>query len=136
MSVSAAYGTNNSQRWTRIEMLLALYSETISELEKVAAAEPNTHDIFRHRLKAMSLVSAIESGVDVQYGDVPTNVLRLCQFVRDALVSCEPEQIRSSVKVMQKLYEGFSAIRSKANDLERRGETPQIDSHATIEVDA
>lgn len=136
MSVNAAYGNENPQRWTRIELLLALYSETISELEKVATAEPESSDMFRHRMKAISLVAAIESGVDVQYGDVPMNVLRLCQFVRDSLVSCEPERMRCSVQIMQELYEGFSAIRSSAIDLERCGETPQIDSHATIEVDA
>ena len=136
MSMNAAYGSENRQGWTRIEMLLALYRETISELEKVAAAQPDSANIFRHRMKAMSLVAAIESGTDVRYGDVPRNVLRLCRFVRDSLVSCKPENMRCSVQVMQELYEGFSAIRSPAIKLELCGETPRLDSQATIEVDA
>ncbi len=137
MSVSAsAYGITPPPRWTRIEMLLALYSETISELEKVAAAEPNTHDMFRHRLKALALVSAIESGVDTQYGDIPHNVLRLCEFVRDSLLSCESKKLLCSVEVMRKVREGFAAIRAKAVDLERFGETSRLDVCLMIDVDA
>ena len=73
--------------------------------------------------------------MDKQYGDVPKNVLRLCQFVRDSLVSCERNRLECCVKVMQELYEGFAAIRVQAVNLELCGEIPEIDRCPTIDLD-
>lgn len=131
-----AYESKADQKWTRIEMLVALYSETIETLERTLEVEHGSIEHFRVRLRVLSLISAIESGVNRQYGEMTNNVLRLCEFVRMSVMTGQKEELEASIKVLQNLHDGFNGIRSEANEMERTGLTSKLSMTPSLQLEA
>ena len=123
-----------STGWTRIKMLVSLYRETVDTLKLIHESDASSADRFQHQLMALSLITAIESGVDPSYGEVPQATLRLCEFARHSIVT--DSDLSVAIEVIQNLHDGFAAIQSEAIELETAGVTPKLDLASTIEMDA
>ena len=121
---------------TRIEMLVALYQATIDTLRLIAATEADSSERFKHRLKALSLICTIESGVDPSYGELPRDILRLCEFVRHSLGTGSDDELATSIEVMQVLHSAFHKIMPEATALEMAGATSRLEMVSAVEIDA
>ena len=132
-----AYGDNQgSCEWTRIDMLLALFDGTLEHIEQaLATAESNQESSLHHRIRAISLVSVLRSGLDFQLGELPDRLNRLYEFVQEGLIRGDLEMMRSGHKVLCEVREGFRGIRSKAIELEQAGEIKPLAIESTLDVE-
>lgn len=136
MPFPAAYRTQESATWTRVEMVLALYARGIEHIEEALRARQlgNLADDVIHRTRAAAIVAAIRSGILTEYGEIPQRIDQLCEFVQSCLIDQDPTRLEVALKVMQDLHEAFEGIREEANQLEARGEIPPLSNASTIDA--
>lgn len=132
------YRQDEPTGWTRMDLLLALYDKALERLDRAEAAlranDPET--AIPQIAKTQLIVSALASGVRVEVNpEANTNMLRLYEFVSHELVKASVGAVESARKVLRTLREGFEAVRTEANELERSGQLPTADQlqmvHAT-----
>lgn len=123
------YRQQRALSWTRVDLLLALYNSAIRDIdEALAAIDSNDAETSRQkRNHAMRVVLQLQTGLDFDYGELPVNVFRLCEFVQHALLTGEKERLVSARGVLATLHEAFEAIRTEAVELEGRGELPPVE---------
>ena len=128
MNPSHAYKEQQALGWTRIDMLLALYGGAIDRLEQaLVSLERGESDLTRTLLlRAQLMVTELLSGIDLQYGALPTQLARLYDFALWAINQGTPRHIRSAISVLKTLREGLEGIRDQAISLERRGQVPPV----------
>lgn len=131
-----AYKKQMSVAWTRIEMLLALYNGAISQLNRAieSLAQGDTDAATQNRLKASRIVMEILGGVDMQYGELPANIVRLCTFVISEIGKQDRESLRSAISVLETLRQGFEDIKQEAIALEGEGKIPAIDVNRRLDA--
>lgn len=116
--------------FTRIELLLALYDKALERLEIASAALGRGEDtVARYQLaKTQLILSELASGVRVEVNpEANTNMLRLYEFATHELVKATPAAVANVQKVLRTLREGFEAVRTEANELERTGQLAKAD---------
>ncbi len=120
--------------WTRIQMLLDLYAETISELRKVDAFLEAGSQIEAngHGLKVSVLIEAIVSGIDVEHGKTPEKVLELCLYVMRAVSENDRDAIKASIDALVEIRDAFLAVKDEANALEASGEIPPLQMELAV----
>ena len=120
--------SNTNRSWTRIQMLIELYGETISELQKVhdALVSKTELEANTHRLKASVLIEAIVSGIDTEHGETPTQILQLCEFVMHSVSEGDVDRIQAGIRALETIQSGFLGIQSEATALEESGEIPPL----------
>jgi flagellin-specific chaperone FliS len=110
--------------WTRIELLLAVYDKALGRLD-LAAAEIQAGrpgQAVPHMAKAQLAVMVLANGVRAGAGnDYGVNMLRLYEYVVRQLTEPTQERVAEAKKVLTTLRQGFEAIRTEANTLERTG---------------
>ncbi len=121
--------------WTRMDMLLALYDKALERLDRAQAAlvagDPGT--ALPQLAKTQLIVTELAAGVRVEVNpEANTNMLRLYEFVAHALARATVEGIESSRKVLRTLREGFEAVRTEANELERSGRISTSDQFQMV----
>ena len=134
MPVLNAYQSTDRSTWTRIQMLVMLYARGIEHLDGVLRAieKQQRADEVIQRTRAAAIAAAIRSGINTEYGEIPTRIDQLIEFVQSVVVQGDAAQIRAAKDVMQKLYEGFEGIRNEANRLEVAGELPPLEQASTV----
>ena len=126
-SPEKVYQDHRNVVWTRIEMLNELYGAAVDATEKVAEAlSQGSPTATSYRLKAIALVNAIESGLDLSQGELPQHIQQLCHYVHQCLVDGEFERIKSAAHVLRQLAEGFQGIQNEAIQLEENGVVPPL----------
>ena len=131
------YGQSSEPlKWTRIEMLLSLYQGANEQIELAIQATDSSQlgQAAVHRTRAAALVTAIRSGIDPQHGQLPVSIDQLCEFVQFCLAEGDANKMRSALKVMTELQEGFAGIRDDAVRMEQNGEIPGLPDDASVEV--
>lgn len=110
-------------------MLLLIYDHAVTALtEGTRLLENNlTSQLPPVSLKAMRALLMIADGLNLNHGDLPTQVMRLVVFSLDQIKTQSPEAWRSAVDVMNKLREGFQEIREQARKDEYEGRIPALD---------
>lgn len=135
MKAKSTYEQNNLTSWTRVELLLALYDRTILELQRMQEAIVNgrQEDIQQHRVKAHKLVVELVAGVDPDQGEIAVNTHRLYTYVNMRITEGEADGLRSAIRVMESLREGYREIRADAIELESTGAIPSPNMRAAVE---
>ena len=122
-----SYEDHREIGWSRIDMLTQLYEAAVAATQQVAdALSQNSSSAASPRVRAIALVNAIESGLDLSQGEIPLRIQQLCHYVQQCLLSGEIAKTESAVRILQQLSDGFSQIRKEALQLEAVGEIPPL----------
>ena len=122
-----AYRDNATTGWSRIEMLNQLYRAALDATQKAAdAVSANSAAAGQHCVQALALVNTIETGLDLNQGELPQRIQQLCHFVQASLLSGDVAKLESAVRVLRLLAEGFSGIQKEAIELEENGQIPPL----------
>lgn len=139
MNPYAVYQQQKASGWTRIDLLLAMYDGAIGRLERAAEALRRNDAETAQPLvdRAQLIVGELVNCLDLSYGEVPVNTLRLYEFVLHLLGQGGVDQIEAALKVLRNLREGFQGIRDQAVDLERSGQIPAFgEDSQTLQANA
>ncbi len=124
--------------WTRIDMLLSLYDGAIERLDKGAQAlrDGDLQSAVSYLAKTQLILTELAAGVRMEGNEeLGGNLLRLYEFAAHQLRQPQLDGIAAARKVLVTLREGFEAIRTEANNLERSGKLPPAEQtimvHAT-----
>jgi flagellar secretion chaperone FliS len=129
MNPLQAYRQQRALGWTRIDMLLALYTKAVDRTEAALTALRNNDRAAKSLLtKAALLVNGLASGVDASQGELPLNILRLYEFVLHSFRSADADQVAAALDVLRTLHKGFNGIREEAVQLERSNVIPRVDA--------
>ncbi|MCA9262312.1 MAG: flagellar protein FliS [Planctomycetales bacterium] len=130
MNGYSIYKEQKSLGWTRVDLLIELYSATIRNVqEAIDAAAANDAELERQkRFHAMRLVLQLQAGLDFNYGELPQNIARLCDFVQHALGSGDSDALKSSIRVLSDLRDAFQGIREEAVRLEAENAIPPLET--------
>lgn len=136
MSPHEKYRNNSVTGWTRIEMVISLYDAAIGKLQQALAAIQNEErgSAALLLLHSSRLVFGIELGLNMDYGDVPHDINRLCQYVQDCIIEASSARIDSAIRVLSNLREAYAQIRPEAIQLERSGRIPRFEDAAPAGV--
>ena len=124
------YMTTQSLAWTRIDMLLLIYDQAVTTLNEGARLLENNRasELTPVSLKAMRTLLMIADGLNLNHGELPTQVLRLVVFSLDQIKTQSPDAWRSASDVMSKVREGFQEIQEQARKDEYEGRIPALDA--------
>lgn len=138
MNPLSVYEQQQNVGWTRIDMLLSLYDAVVDRLEQaVTALRNNDPEAARpHLVRAQLIVNDLAAGVDLSYGEIPLNCLRLYEFALHSLGVGTLEKVEGTLTVLRNLREGFQGIRDEAVQMERNGQIPPIDTVRTVQTTA
>lgn len=128
IDIRGAYRSSTALAWTRIDMLLALYGATTAALEEgiKVLAEGDETEKRAIRFRVQRLLLGLIDGLDLEQGDVPKNVLRLCLHVWDQVQTDDVEMWLSGLEVIQTLQRGFEAVADDARRKEDEGVIPPL----------
>ncbi len=130
MNPHLKYKTTQSHAWTRIDMLLLIYDQTVANLtEGTRLLEKNlASELPPVSLKAMRSLLMIADGLNLNHGELPAQVMRLVVYSLDQIKTKSPAAWRSAADVMSKLREGFQEIQDQARKDEYEGRFPALDA--------
>lgn len=138
LDVYTQHQAQSSTAWPRVDMVLALYEESIRKLELAAKAmeqgQVETSNLLIGKVQLM--IQGLASGVLPDGSELTTNMLRLHEFVLHSLSSGTVTGINDALRVLRPLAEAFQGIREEAIILERLGEIPVLANGASLEVSA
>ena len=109
---------------SRIDLLLALYDGAVGRLTQAEAAlsAGDPAAATPHMVKTQLIVAELAAGVRTKVDErMGTDMLRLYEFVVNALRTPRLQGVRDARQVLLTLREGFDAVRDEANRLERAG---------------
>jgi flagellar protein FliS len=134
MSPYQAYQDQTSTGLPRIELLLTIYDGAIDRLERAKAAVERNDDAAAQPLlsAAKAIVTGLASSVDLSYGELPMNFLRLYEFVLFSLGEGDAKHLGAALQTLRTLREGLEGIRGEAIQLERSGVIPALDGSALV----
>jgi flagellin-specific chaperone FliS len=135
-SAIKAYGEQRANAWTRIEMLIAIYNGAIDRIDKAQAAVESDESavVEEHRLAAQKLVMQLISGIDLQFGNLASQMHNLCIHVATELNHATPRSLSHCGNILRKLREGFEGIREEAIVLESNGDIPGLRLSADVDI--
>jgi flagellin-specific chaperone FliS len=110
-------------------MLISLYDAAIGKLQQaLKALQENEHGTAALQLlHASRLVFGIKLGLNMDYGDVPHEINRLCQYVDACVIDASLDRVESAIRVLTSLRDAFVEIRAEAIDMERDGKIPRFE---------
>lgn len=113
---------------SRVDMLIAVYDAAIESTEAAENALRNHDDpeAAVSTARALGFIGLIESGLDLEQGEIPKRIKDLCGFVEQSLLGADPDSIASASRVLRNLRDGFEGIRSEAKTLENGGSIPRL----------
>ena len=111
-------------------MLLTIYEHVVSALTEgaVLLEEGKPSQLIPIRIRAQKALLAVADGLDLEQGELPTQVLRLVVFALDQVRTDDPTNWRSAARVMNTLREGFAEIQDQARLAEYDGKIPALDA--------
>ena len=133
-SLGRAYQQQRGEGWSRVDMVLALYETTLARIAEARefAAQGKQDQAALHRLRIVTLIAAIDSGLNLEHGEIPVNIHRLCQFATRCVADGSTENLDNAARVLGELRDAFRAIREQAAGLEAAGEIPPLDDGSCI----
>jgi flagellin-specific chaperone FliS len=133
MNPHLRYKENTAHSWARIDMLLLVYDKLVGALQDgVRCLETGKLSNLRTaRFEVQRCITVIADGLDLNQGEVPRNIVRLCLFTVERTTGEVLEDWKSSLSVMQSVREGFSQIQDEARELEHTGQIPALNLTGT-----
>lgn len=113
---------------SRVDMLIAVYDAAIEATQSAEELlrENNEGEASVATARALGFVGLIESGLDLDQGEIPKRIKDLCGFIEQSLLSRKPDSVAAAARVLRNLRDGFQGIRSQARTLEHGGSIPRI----------
>jgi flagellar protein FliS len=138
VNATHAYKQQVALGWSRIDMLLALYSGAIDRLERAVSAfgHGDSDATVPLLLRAQQMVTELFAGIDLKYGELPATLASLYNYVLWAISQGTPDYLQSSITILKTLREGLEGIRDQAMDMERSGAIPPIADGAALSQSA
>ena len=132
------YQQHQVQNATRIELLLGLYDKAIQHLTQARQEidQGNVSMATPLILQAQVIVYALAEGVDLQYGEIAQNMLRLYEFILYRLGSTDTHNIGDAIQVLTTLREGLWEIEPKAKAMELGGKLPRAQALPGLRLSA
>ncbi len=129
MNPAEAYKKQIPIGWTRVDMLLALYASSLKYIDQaiIEAESGNVAGSMHFRTRVSKIVLELAAGVDLSYGEIPTRMAQLYDFVQANVLSGDAEQLRNARGVLVTLQEAFQGIRDEAVELEANGKIPPLE---------
>lgn len=123
MTPHQAYRRNVQSGWTRIDMLLAIYDNTISALDDgLDVLNRNELSAYPARqLRASELCLLLLSGVDTNASESAMRIRDLCLYCLDQISQPDPDGWLNARNILTTLREGFQAIREQGVRMEAEG---------------
>jgi len=123
-----AYRDQATADWSRIDMLIALFDKAIDVLDKIYLARDDNDEI-QYQTQAMFFMQVMmhfRTGLNPEYGELPSQMLRLYEYIEHSVVSRDAEKLNSARSILAELRESYNSIRDKAAELEEQGEIPPL----------
>lgn len=133
MNPHLRYQKAQTLSWTRVDMLLTIYEHVVASLSEgaVLLENENLSGLLPVRIRAQKALLAVADGLDLEQGELPTQVLRLVVFALDQVRTNDAASWRSAARVMQTLRDGFAEIQDQARLAEYDGKIPALDAVRT-----
>jgi len=130
MNPYSKYQKASSLSWTRIDMLMVVYDQTVFALDEgTRLLEDNRFtELTPVRLRAMRALVAIVDGLDLGQPGLPVQILRLVEFSLEQIKSHSPASWRAASDVIGKVREGFQEIQEQARIDEYEGRIPALNA--------
>ncbi len=122
----------------RIDLLLMMYDKAIGHLHQAQAALAQ-HDLLTATpslLEAQLIVYALATGIDLEYGEIPQNMLRLYEYVLHCLGQGEAATVQNALRVLTTLREGLTGIQQEARTFEWGGQIPALQLNSAVQFTA
>lgn len=115
-------------------MLLALYDGAMFATQQAERAirTGDQASLTREQPHAQRLITELMAGVDVEQGELASNVHKLLTFCLIQATGQSAEEWASAVSILTQLREAFAQIRDEAVRLEQSGQIPKLDD-STLE---
>ncbi len=128
LHVYQAYQKQNQADMPRIDLLLSLYDGAIARLEEALEFLRKNDGAAAAQLvtKTQLIVAGLASGLDLSYGEVPQNLLRLYEFILHGLGEGGIRNLTAALEVLRSLREGLEHIQPEARQMERSGAIPPL----------
>jgi flagellin-specific chaperone FliS len=121
-------------KWTRVDLLIALYRQTVSSLRRLAEAiEMQDTVVLPHQTRSVFLLEQIVEGIDPERCEYAHRITSLCEYALNSLQCKDVDAIKSAAAALAEIQDGFQHIRSDAVALEGNGTIPPLDS--VVELD-
>ena len=130
MSAAQIYNQQQSNGYSRIELLLLAYDGTIARIEKAQAlmAEDQLNAAQPYLVRAQYLICELMGGLDLQYGQIPENMRRHYLFVLSATGLGDGElNLAGALQILRKIRDALADVRQEAVSLEQQGAIEPLD---------
>jgi len=130
MTPHQAYRRSSQSGWTRIEMLLAIYDETIAAFEEglETLSQGRMADYPARQLRASQLCLLLISGVDSNASEVANHVHNLCVYCLTQVSQPVAANWSHARDILATLRSGFQEIREQGILMEVEGAIPRLSS--------
>ena len=124
-----AYRRSTQTQWSRVDLLVALYSATERTLLSGAAAveqsdfEAASAKAVHARKQLLAILEGVEPGTD----GGAENVRRLLTFCHYCLNLNTASSWNDAAKIIRTLRSAFEGVQDEARQLEAAGEIPSLD---------
>ncbi len=110
-----------------MDMLLALYDRTISEIAAAESAsqQGDSDKLAIKLLEANRLLLALHSGLNTDEYPLAVDIARLLNFVAFRL---EQRNFAEAIHFLEKLKSSYAQIRDEANAMEKQGKFVSLDA--------
>jgi flagellin-specific chaperone FliS len=124
-----AYRRSSQTQWTRIDLLLALYSATERTLlaGKAAIEQNDVVTATAKAVRARKQLLAILEGVKPGEEGAADNVRRLLTFCHHCLNVNTASSWNDAARIVRTLRSAFEGVQDEARQLEATGEIPSLD---------
>lgn len=135
-SIQDAYRRSTATQWTRVDLLVALYSATQAALDSSAASleQGDNTEAQTSLLRAQKLLLALIEGIEPEADGSTGNIRRLLIFCQGCLVRPTAASCKDASRIVGTLHSAFAAIQDEARLLEQRGQIPPLDDQANRTV--
>jgi len=130
MTPHQAYHRSSQSGWTRIEMLLAIYDETITAIEGGLEIlnQDRMADYPAQQLRASQLCLLLISGIDPGGSDVSRQIYSLCLFCLNQISQPVAGNWTHARDLLMTLRSGFQEIREQGIQMENEGTIARLSS--------
>jgi flagellin-specific chaperone FliS len=82
-------------------------------------------------MRVQKMILGLYAGIDLEAGEVATNVARLLQFIMDQTVA---KNFAAALRIANQLRDTYVAIQDEVEQLEEAGQLPRLDIGSGIQL--
>ncbi len=118
---------------SRIALLIKVYDRTIAYLELAEESHRNGEQslVLDRQMRVQKMILGLYAGIDLEAGEVATNVARLLQFIMDQTVA---KNFAAAMRIANQLRDTYVAIQDEVEQLEEAGQLPGLDIGSGIQL--